>query len=75
MQANGTLLTEEWGEFLKENDFLVGISIDGPPEMHDAYRVDKGGRPTSARVLRGLDVLDTARRRLERVDHHSCRQW
>ena len=57
MQTNGTLLTDEWGEFLKENDFLVGISIDGPPEMHDAYRVDKGGKPTSARVLRGLDVL------------------
>ena len=48
MQTNGTLLTDEWGEFLKENDFLVGISIDGPPEMHDAYRVDKGGKPTSA---------------------------
>ena len=57
MQTNGTLLTDEWGKFLKENDFLVGISIDGPPEMHDAYRVDKGGKPTSARVLRGLEVL------------------
>src|SRR5664279_1003757 len=57
MQTNGTLLTDEWGAFLKENDFLVGISIDGPPQMHDAYRVDKGGKPTSSRVLRGLDVL------------------
>src|SRR5664279_879482 len=57
MQTNGTLLTDEWGEFLKENDFLVGISIDGSPGMHDAYRVDKGGKPTSTRVLRGLDVL------------------
>ena len=57
MQTNGTLLTDEWGEFLKENDFLVGISIDGPPEMHDAYRVDKGGKPTSAGCCRGLDVL------------------
>ena len=57
MQTNGTLLTDEWGEFLKENDFLVGISIDGPPEMHDAYRVDKGGKPTFDRVMRGLDVL------------------
>jgi len=57
MQTNGTLLTDEWGAFLKENDFLVGISIDGPPQMHDAYRVDKGGKPTSTRVLRGLDVL------------------
>lgn len=57
LQTNGTLLDDEWGAFLKENDFLVGISIDGPPSMHDAYRVDKGGKPTSHRVLKGLDVL------------------
>jgi uncharacterized protein len=57
LQTNGTLLDDEWGEFLKENDFLVGISIDGPRAMHDAYRVDKGGKPTFDRVLRGLDVL------------------
>jgi uncharacterized protein len=57
LQTNGTLLTDEWGVFLKEHDFLVGISIDGPPAMHDAYRVDKGGKPTSHRVLRGLEVL------------------
>src|SRR3954470_5287405 len=57
LQTNGTLLDDEWGEFLKEHDFLVGISIDGPPEMHDAYRVDKGGKPTFTRVLTGLDVL------------------
>ncbi|MGH3507929.1 MAG: SPASM domain-containing protein, partial [Nocardioidaceae bacterium] len=57
LQTNGTLLNDEWGAFLKEHDFLVGISIDGPPAMHDAYRVDKGGKPTSHRVLKGLDVL------------------
>jgi uncharacterized protein len=57
LQTNGTLLDDEWGEFLKEHDFLVGISIDGPPEMHDAYRVDKGGKPTFTRVVAGLDVL------------------
>ncbi|MGN6678486.1 MAG: radical SAM protein, partial [Streptosporangiaceae bacterium] len=57
IQTNGTLLTDEWGQFLKENDFLVGISIDGPPDMHDAYRVDKGGKPTFGRVMAGLDVL------------------
>jgi uncharacterized protein len=56
-QTNGTLLTDEWGRFLKENRLLVGISIDGPPHMHDAYRVDKGGRPTFDRVVHGLDVL------------------
>jgi serine-type anaerobic sulfatase-maturating enzyme len=57
IQTNGTLLNDEWGGFLKENDFLVGISVDGPREMHDAYRVDKGGKPTFDRVMRGLSVL------------------
>jgi uncharacterized protein len=57
LQTNGTLLNDEWGEFLKVNNFLVGISIDGPRAMHDAYRVDKGGKPTYDRVIRGLDVL------------------
>jgi uncharacterized protein len=57
LQTNGTLLDDEWGAFLKENSFLVGISIDGPREMHDAYRVDKGGKPTFDRVMAGLDVL------------------
>lgn len=57
LQTNGTLLTDEWGEFLSENNFLVGISIDGPREMHDAYRVDKAGKPTFDRVIRGLDIL------------------
>ena len=51
------MLTEEWGEFLKANEFLAGISIDGPPAMHDAYRVDKGGKPTFDRVMKGLEVL------------------
>ncbi|HEU4947634.1 MAG TPA: anaerobic sulfatase maturase [Kribbella sp.] len=57
IQTNGTLLDDEWGQFLHEHDFLVGLSIDGPREMHDAYRVDKGGKPTFDRVIRGLDVL------------------
>jgi uncharacterized protein len=57
LQTNGTLLTDEWGAFLAAHHFLVGISIDGPAEIHDAYRVDKGGKPTFARVMRGLDVL------------------
>jgi len=57
LQTNGTLLDDEWGAFLKENDFLVGISIDGPAEIHDTYRVDKGGKPTYDRVIRGLAVL------------------
>jgi serine-type anaerobic sulfatase-maturating enzyme len=57
IQTNGTLLDDEWGAFLKENEFLVGISAAGPPGMHDAYRVGKGGKPTFARVIRGLEVL------------------
>jgi len=57
IQTNGTLLDDDWGEFLREHGFLVGISIDGPQPMHDAYRVDKGGKPTYDRVVRGLEVL------------------
>ena len=69
IQTNGTLLDDEWGAFLAENEFLVGLSIDGPREMHDAYRVDKGGKPTFDRVLRGWDVLQPPRRGVERADH------
>ncbi len=57
IQTNGTLLTDEWARFLAEHRFLVGLSIDGPPELHDRYRVDKKGRPSSARVLSGLAHL------------------
>ena len=57
IQTNGTLLTDEWCEFLAENDFLVGISIDGPRELHDAYRVDKRGEGTFDDVVRGLRLL------------------
>jgi uncharacterized protein len=57
IQTNGTLLTDEWCALLAEHRFLVGISIDGPPVMHDRYRVDKRGEPTSAKVLRGLQGL------------------
>ncbi len=56
-QTNGILLDDRWGEFLAENKFLVGLSIDGPEELHDCYRVDKGGQPTFARVMRGLGYL------------------
>lgn len=57
LQTNGTLLTEEWCEFLRENGFLIGISIDGPAHLHDVYRVDKGQRPTHDKVIRGLKLL------------------
>ena len=51
------LLDDRWGEFLAANSFLVGLSIDGPRELHDANRVDKGGRSTFDRVTRGIGVL------------------
>jgi uncharacterized protein len=57
IQTNGTLLTDEWCEFLKENDFLVGISIDGPEPLHDVHRVTKNGKGTFHKVMRGLRLL------------------
>ncbi len=57
IQTNGVLLDDDWGEFLAKNEFLVGISIDGPPNMHDRYRVDKGEGSTFERVMSGLEVL------------------
>ncbi len=57
LQTNGTLLDDKWGDFFARNGFLIGLSIDGPEELHDAYRVDKGGQPTFARVMRGLKIL------------------
>jgi uncharacterized protein len=56
-QTNGILIGDEWGEFFAENHFLVGLSIDGPAELHDRYRVDKGGEPTFDKVMRGLGYL------------------
>ena len=56
-QTNGTLLDDEWAGFFVENQFLVGLSIDGPARLHDAYRVDKKGGATYERVIAGLRVL------------------
>ena len=56
-QTNGILLDDEWGEFLAENKFLIGLSIDGPRQYHDHYRVDKGQKPTYDRVYAGLQML------------------
>lgn len=55
-QTNGTTLTDEWCHFLRDENFLVGISIDGPEHLHDAYRVDRRGEPTYRRVMRGLEL-------------------
>ena len=56
LQTNGLLLDDAWCEFLRANDFLVGLSIDGPADVHDAHRRDRTGRPTHA------DVVAAARR-------------
>ena len=73
IQTNGTLLDAEWCEFFKENDVLVGISIDGPREIHDAYRVNKGGKGSFDEVdarprppAGGRGGLERARRRCMR---------
>lgn len=57
VQTNATLVDDEMAAFFAEQGFLVGVSIDGPREMHDAYRVDKGGKPTYDRVIAGLRIL------------------
>ena len=51
LQTNGTLLNDEWYSFLRQNKFLVGLSIDGPQELHDKFRVNKGGQPTFDKVF------------------------
>jgi uncharacterized protein len=57
LQTNGTLLDEEWCRFLKEDSFLLGLSIDGPREMHDRYRVDKEGKSSFDAVMHGMELL------------------
>ena len=58
IQTNGTLLTDEWCEFLKKNDWLVGVSIDGPQEFHDRYRRNKQGQPSFVKVMKGIHLLN-----------------
>lgn len=57
LQTNGTLLDNEWCKFLKEHNFLIGLSIDGPQEIHDVYRVDKNGNGTFQRVMQAWELL------------------
>ena len=57
LQTNGVTLTDEWCRFFKQNNFLIGLSIDGPQPLHDAYRLDKGGNPTFEGVMNGLELL------------------
>ncbi|GAB6097767.1 anaerobic sulfatase maturase [Desulfatiferula olefinivorans] len=57
LQTNGTMIDESWCRFLKENDFLVGLSIDGPEHLHDAFRKAKDGSPTFRKVIRAAGLL------------------
>ena len=57
LQTNGTLLTDEWCKFFKDNNFLIGISIDGPEHCHDHYRRNKAGKDTFKQVMRGIELL------------------
>lgn len=58
LQTNGYLIDENWCRFLKENHFLVGLSVDGTKEMHDTYRHTKGGEPTFDRVIHAAELMD-----------------
>ena len=57
MQTNGLLLDDDWCQFFHKYGFLIGLSLDGPRKVHDAYRRDKGGAPTFDRVMQGLELL------------------
>lgn len=57
-QTNGTLITPEWARFFRDNGFLVGVSIDGPQDIHDAYRRSRSRRPSFVQVMRGIDTLN-----------------
>ena len=58
IQTNGILLNDEWCRFFKENNFLVGVSIDGPQEFHDEYRRTATGKPSFRQVMKGVDLLN-----------------
>lgn len=57
IQTNGTLLNDEWCRFFKDNNWLVGVSVDGPQEFHDEYRKNKIGAPSFRKVMQGIDLL------------------
>lgn len=58
IQTNGTMITDEWCEFLKENNWLVGVSIDGPEDFHDEYRRGINNAPSWKKVMKGIEKLN-----------------
>ncbi len=58
LQTNGTLLTDDWCRFFHDNGWLIGISIDGPQHLHDAYRKSRRGEPSWQRVMQGIELLE-----------------
>ena len=58
LQTNGTLITEEWCEFFKENNWLIGVSLDGPEAMHDTFRKDRHNEGTFKKVMHGVELLN-----------------
>lgn len=61
LQTNGVLLHDGWGQLFREYNWLIGLSMDGPEEIHDTYRVTRGGRGTWRQVMKGLEVLQRNR--------------
>ncbi len=57
LQTNGILVNEEWCSFFKDNNFLIGLSLDGPEDIHDSFRRDCGGAPTFARVMKSVELM------------------
>ena len=57
LQTNGILLNEEWCSFFRDNNFLIGLSLDGPEDIHNAFRRDCGGAPTFARVMKAAELM------------------
>lgn len=57
LQTNAVTLDADWCHFFRDHQFLIGVSLDGPREFHDQYRVDKGGSPTFKRVINGIKLL------------------
>ena len=56
-QTNGILLNDDWCRFFRENGWLVGVSLDGPADLHDTYRVNRSGKPTHHKVMKTIDML------------------